>query len=294
MSNNALSDYIKSIYKYPLLEPEQTLDLSHKVQAMIVLVGCPSKPIDNPVLNEDEKIIVAIGRKAFKKLTESNLRLVVKIAKKYQNRGLDLLTLIQLGNMGLMRGIELFNPNRGKFSSYVSYWIKQHIARGITNTSRTIRLPIHIHDDLEKIKNRRSRFFAANHREPTLEELATICELKTETIKHCLASDRTLISLDYKPSDKNAEATPGNGGLRDVLAIESESDSDLKLELDLALSSLDPIAEDIIRKWMALDFSTDAVVCISRDVNMSKAKVQGIIIESLKRLESMTELREYL
>lgn len=158
--------YLKEIGKTPLLKADEELTLAYQIQAMLPLIDKES------ITSEEEQIIVK-GQKAKQKMVEANLRLVVSIAKKYQNRGLSLLDLIQEGSLGLMRGVEKFDPEKGyKFSTYAYWWIRQAMTRAISEKSRTIRLPIHMTESLNKMKKAVRQLNIRLGRKPTEEEIA--------------------------------------------------------------------------------------------------------------------------
>jgi RNA polymerase sigma factor (sigma-70 family) len=158
--------YLKEIGKTPLLKADEELTLAHQIQAMLRL-----SEKEHPTPEEEQ--IIAKGQKAKQQMVEANLRLVVSIAKKYQNRGLSLLDLVQEGSLGLMRGVEKFDPEKGyKFSTYAYWWIRQAMTRAISEKSRTIRLPIHMTESLNKLKKAVRHLNIQLGRKPTEEEIA--------------------------------------------------------------------------------------------------------------------------
>jgi DNA-directed RNA polymerase sigma subunit (sigma70/sigma32) len=158
MTNN-IETYLREIGRTPLLSAEQEVKLANQVQSMLHL-------LDRERPTPEEQQIIKRGQHAKQEMTKANLRLVVSIAKKYQNRGLSLLDLIQEGSLGLIRAIEKFDPTKGyKFSTYAYWWIRQAVTRAIANQGRTIRLPIHItqhlnnpHSALQSVLSKKSRW----------------------------------------------------------------------------------------------------------------------------------------
>ena len=162
---DTLSNYLQSIRKYPLLSAAQEISLARAIQAMLN----PPEGLSNKQLESIQRS----GRAAKEKMICSNLRLVVTVAKKYQNQGLELLDLIQEGNKGLLQAVENFNPGKGyKFSTYAYLLIRHKIIRALDNDSRAIRLPVYILNQLAKIKKARLRLTQSGGRKPDWEQVA--------------------------------------------------------------------------------------------------------------------------
>ncbi|MEM7770007.1 MAG: sigma-70 family RNA polymerase sigma factor [Cyanobacteria bacterium P01_E01_bin.6] len=183
--SDTIREYLQAIGKHQLLSHSEEIDLAQQVQAWL---SC------------DTSCAVDVKRKglrAKKRLIESNLRLVVSIAKKYTNRGMELLDLIQEGTIGLDRAVEKFDPTKGfKFSTYATWWIRQAITRSLSQHARTIRLPVHIVEKLNKIKRSRSELTQELGRVPTLDELAVSVEMTPEKIRRLLQQATHCTSLD--------------------------------------------------------------------------------------------------
>ncbi|MDB9313888.1 sigma-70 family RNA polymerase sigma factor [Spirulina sp. CS-785/01] len=212
--------YLQEIGRTPLLRQEEELELAHQVQQMMAL-------LDKETLTPEEWRIFRQGERAKEKMIKANLRLVVSIAKKYRNRGLSLLDLIQEGSLGLIRGIEKFDPSRGyKLSTYAYWWIRQAITRAIAEQSRTIRLPIHMTEQITKLKYTTRELIQELGRKPTEIELAERLDIpvkKLRTIRQAVHRTSAM-SLNLKvKEDDNTE-------LGQLLADDSASPSDFALQ----------------------------------------------------------------
>ena len=185
MSTDTVRDYLQSIGRIRLLTPEEEITLSRQVW------NWQNHPEPIPPDIEQQ------GLRAKQRMIQSNLRLVVSVAKKYTNRGLDLMDLIQEGSIGLSRAAEKFDPEKGyKFSTYAHWWIRQGITRAIADQARTIRIPVHVTERLTKIKKFTREFSMANERAPSLEEVSEGIELELETLKFVLEHTREPSSLN--------------------------------------------------------------------------------------------------
>jgi RNA polymerase sigma factor (sigma-70 family) len=240
MTNN-IELYLKEIGKVPLLNAAQEINLANQVQLMLPLLE------KNQLTLEEEKIIRQ-GQIAKQKMTKANLRLVVSIAKKYQNRGLSLLDLIQEGSFGLIRAIEKFEPSKGyKFSTYAYWWIRQAMTRAIANQARTIRLPIHITQDLNKIKKATRILSQELGRQPTEEELANYLELKLDRLRNIkkVARQTSIKSLNIQIDENQTE-------LEQILAADAPSPTERLAEREIGeqlnnlLDTLSPKQKDVI------------------------------------------------
>lgn len=210
-SSDLIRIYLREIGRIPLLTPQQEISYGNLVQQMMSLLEAKRTlavilrreptlakwaaqvQLSEVQLNET----LLRGQQAKQKMILANLRLVVNVAKKYQYRGLELLDLIQEGTLGLTRAVEKFDPTRGyKFSTYAYWWIKQSITRAIATNSRTIRLPSHITEKLNKIKKIQHQVSQKLGRTPTINELATEMRLTPKQIRECLEHTRKSISLN--------------------------------------------------------------------------------------------------
>jgi RNA polymerase primary sigma factor len=171
ISDDSVRLYLREIGKIPLLNAEQELELAKKV--------------------------VAGDKRAKDKMAEANMRLVVSIAKRYSGRGLDFLDLIQEGNTGLLRAVEKFDPEKGfKFSTYATWWIRQAITRAIADQARTIRIPVHMVETINKLLRTQRRMTQELNREPSIEELAKELEMEPEKVEYVMKIKQDITSLD--------------------------------------------------------------------------------------------------
>src|SRR5438552_269317 len=181
ISDDSVRLYLREIGKIPLLNPEEELALAHKVK-------------------EGDKT-------AKDKMAEANMRLVVSIAKRYSGRGLDFLDLIQEGNTGLLRALEKFDPDKGfKFSTYATWWIRQAITRAIADQARTIRIPVHMVETINKLLRTQRRLTQELNREPTNEEIAQAMEIDVDKVEHIMKIKQDISSLDASVRDDEEDS----------------------------------------------------------------------------------------
>ena len=209
--------YLRDIGRVPLLTHEQEITLGRQVQELVAIEEleqeltmraggtAPSEEELAAAAGLSEQVLrkrLRAGRRAKERMVAANLRLVVSVAKKYTKRNMELLDLIQEGTIGLVRGVEKFDPTRGyKFSTYAYWWIRQGITRAIAEKSRTIRLPIHITETLNKLKKGQRELSQLLGRTPTVTELAEAVELPEEEVKDLLCRARQPVSLETKVGD---------------------------------------------------------------------------------------------
>ena len=192
---DSVKAYLQEIGRIPLLTAAQELQFGAAVRQWQGLPD-PERP-----MTADEVQVARRGQRSREQLIAANLRLVVSVAKHYVGQGLDLLDLIQEGNLGLVRAAEKFDDRRGyKFSTYAIWWIRQAIARGIQNQSRTIRLPIQIHDRLRRMRQMSRQLQLELGRPPAAEELANAMEITVDALWNLLLQSRNPCSLDARPS----------------------------------------------------------------------------------------------
>jgi RNA polymerase primary sigma factor len=212
-SDDAVGAFFKEMARYPLLKPDEEVELARRVKYLVEMderqrqlsdqLGRPATKAELAVevgLTERQlEHRLHLSRVAKLKMIRSNLRLVVSIAKRYLNRGVQFLDLIQEGALGLNRAAEKFDPDKGyKFSTYAYWWIRQGITRTIANDARTIRLPIHVVEKLNKLKKTHRELKRELHRNPTEAELAKVLELSLEQLQHLQQVRRQSLSLNHR------------------------------------------------------------------------------------------------
>ncbi|MGL5834705.1 MAG: sigma-70 family RNA polymerase sigma factor [Waterburya sp.] len=243
-SSNTVRDYLQEIGRTPLLKVEEEVKYANQIQAMLSLLAKK----EQKDLTLDEQRIIRQGQIAKQKMVEANLRLVVSVAKKYQNRGLSILDLIQEGSIGLMRATEKFDAGKGyKFSTYSYWWIRQAMTRAIANYARTIRLPIHITQDLNKIKKTTRQLSQKLGRKPTDREVATELDMELDKLRALAQSARIT-----KPKSLNVTIDDNQTELGQILADDAASPADFvssqetRAQIQSLLHTLSPKQRDVI------------------------------------------------
>ena len=253
--------YLREIGQIPLLSYEEEIDYAQRV------------------LNGDEE--------AKQKLIESNLRLVVSIAKKHTNRGLKMLDLIQEGNMGLMKAVEKFEYEKGfKFSTYATWWIRQAITRAIADQGRTIRIPVHMIETINKIKKESRIILQETGKEPTAEELAKKLEIPVDKVKNILEMNQDPISLETPVgSEEDSELGDFVEDDKFLNPYDATTRVLLKEQLDEILKTLNEREEMVLRYRYGLDDGSQKTLEeVGKIFNVTRERIRQIEVKALRKL----------
>ena len=262
VADDSVRLYLREIGKIPLLSAEEELKLAHEV--------------------------VAGDQRAKDKMAEANMRLVVSIAKRYVGRGLDLLDLIQEGNTGLLRAVEKFDPDKGfKFSTYATWWIRQAITRAIADQARTIRIPVHMVETINKLLRTQRRLTQELNREPTNEEIAKAMEIEVDKVEHIMKIKQDISSLDASIRDDEEDSVLADF-IEDEDTIspeESATNQLLKEQVKDMLGALTEREQKIIKLRFGLeDGKSHTLEEVGQEFAVTRERIRQIENKALKKL----------
>jgi len=265
---DGVPSYLSRLTQAPLLTPEEEIILTRSVQA-------------------GDKL-------AKQRLIESNMRLVINIAKTYRNRSIPLEDLIQEGAIGLMQAAERFDPDKGfRFSTYATHWIRQAIGRAIDNKSKAIRLPAHVSQSLRRVEKERIRLSRELGQEPTPEQLATAMGISPKKLITLLQSSQDLLSLDMNVGDSGGMTL--GGLLKDDRNIDPESlvlTQEMIRELQRIMLELNDREQRVMRLRFRLDGAeTPMQEDIAKEMKLSRERVRQIEVQAIKKLRALAQRR---
>ena len=277
VSDDSVRLHLREIGKIPLLSAEEELELAQRV--------------------------VKGDKKAKDKMAEANMRLVVSIAKRYSGRGLDFLDLIQEGHTGLLRAVEKFDPDKGfKFSTYATWWIRQAITRAIADQARTIRIPVHMVETINKLLRTQRRMTQELNREPSIEELAKELEMEPEKVEYVIKIKQDISSLDAGVGrDGDDEESVLGDFIEDedsTTPEESAANQLLKEQVQSVLSTLSDREQKIIRMRFGLEGGkSHTLEEVGQEFAVTRERIRQIEAKALTKLRKHKDARklyEYL
>ena len=312
-TEDSIRVYLQEIGRIRLLRPDEEIELARKIADLLQLEELATQfesdkghypdtkewaaLVEMPLIKFRRRLM--LGRRAKEKMVQSNLRLVVSIAKKYMNRGLSFQDLIQEGSLGLIRAAEKFDHEKGyKFSTYATWWIRQAITRAIADQSRTIRLPVHLYETISRIKKTTKTLSQEFGRKPTEEEIAESMEMTIEKLRFIAKSAQLPISLET-PIGKEEDSRLGDFIEADIENPEQDVAKNLLREdLEGVLATLSPRERDVLRLRYGLDDGRmKTLEEIGQIFDVTRERIRQIEAKALRKLRHPNRngvLKEYL
>ena len=269
-TSNAMKMYLKEIEEYPMLSAKEEVELA--------------------------KAIIDSSEEAKEKFINANYRLVVSIAKRYRKESVDMLDLIQAGNIGLIKAVEKYDYKKGfKFSTYATWWIKQSITRYIDDCENTIRIPVHLHQRINFVKRKKQELANVLQREPSMEELAEVCELEVDKVLDILKRDKNIVSLDtpIKEDEDSSlvEFIPSDAHFGDVVIHEVEQNN-LREKIDELLTDLSDQEQQVLRMRFGLDDDTPKTLEeIGKVFGVTRERIRQIEAKAIRKLRHPSRLK---
>lgn len=270
-ASNAMKMYLKEIEEYKMLTANEEIELA--------------KEINDSIPDAKEKFINA------------NYRLVVSIAKKYRKENVDMLDLIQAGNIGLIKAVEKYDYRKGyKFSTYATWWIKQSITRYIDDCENTIRIPVHLHQRINFIKRKKQELSNELQREPSLDELAEVCDMEPDKILDILKRDKNVVSLDtpIKEDEDSSlvEFIPSDANLDDVV-IHAVEQKNLREKIEELLTGLNDQEQKVLRMRFGLDDDDPKTLEeIGKVFGVTRERIRQIEAKAIRKLRHPSRLKQ--
>jgi RNA polymerase primary sigma factor len=294
---DSVHTYLKAIGRRQLLTADQEVDLAKRIEAGLYAEHKLESEDLGPALRADLEWVAADGRRAKAHMLEANLRLVVSVAKKYSDRGLSLLDVVQEGNLGLIRAVEKFDYSKGyKFSTYAMWWIRQAIQRGFADSARTIRLPVHVLEMLSKLSRVERDMHQRLGREPTPEELAAELDKSPEQVRELLRTSRQPISLDSTIGE-DGETRIGDL-IEDTDSPEASELVDRQLMADQLRRTLDILspreAKIMAMRFGLYDGTPRTLDEIGKALGLTRERIRQLEKESLSKLRHPSNARPLL
>jgi RNA polymerase primary sigma factor len=312
-TEDSIRVYLQEIGRIRLLRPDEEIELARKIADLLQLEELAAQfesdhghapdtkewaaLVDMPLIKFRRRLL--LGRRAKEKMVQSNLRLVVSIAKKYMNRGLSFQDLIQEGSLGLIRAAEKFDHEKGyKFSTYATWWIRQAITRAIADQSRTIRLPVHLYETISRIKKTTKVLSQEFGRKPTEEEIAESMEMTIEKLRFIAKSAQLPISLET-PIGKEEDSRLGDFIEADIENPDQDVAKNLLREdLEGVLATLSPRERDVLRLRYGLDDGRmKTLEEIGQIFDVTRERIRQIEAKALRKLRHPNRngvLKEYI
>ena len=290
-STDSVGWYLSTIGRVPLLTAAEEIELAHHVQAAKALQELPAAD-----LTSRQKRVIRMGHRARDRMMAANLRLVVSVAKKYQNQGLELLDLVQEGAIGLERAVDKFDPAMGyKFSTYAYWWIRQGMTRAIDNSARTIRLPIHISEKLSRMRRVTRELSHRLGRQPNRLELSHALDMTPHELEELMTQSAPCASLDAHARGDEDRSTLGEL-IADPASGEHFDSMDRHLQkehLVTWLSQLNEREQRILKMRFGLEDSEPLTLAeIGRQINVSRERVRQLEAKAILKLRLMSSVHQ--
>lgn len=299
-TNDMVGLYLKQAAEVPLLTQQEEIDLAKAIERGRTSRDELAKGGTPYERREELRKNIEDGTRARERLIISNSRLVISVAKKYIGRGVPFLDLIQEGNIGLMRAAKKFDYKRGfKFSTYATWWIRQAVTRAIADQGRTIRVPVHMGDQISRLRRVQNQLKQKYAREPTMQELAEFLDVPIKKVEEMLKASRRPLSLEM-PIDDEGESMLGDfiEDSDSPAPDETASHNLLKQQLDAVLETLPPREVRVLQlRYGLLDGKTCTLEEVGRKMGVTRERVRQIEAQALRRLRHpgvAVTLREYL